>query len=398
MKRTDTLTKLVSLLLFGALLAYLSIYIGHSLTNNVRTAPAVYVSLTENAVASGIIIRHETLIRSNEKYLNVVAENGQAVAAGEPIAVAYSGEEALSRAAKIKELELKKQYIQSALSGSYSAENLSDRDGAIKSAVTSLAASAVRRETENLASASMALSSLVMENSDVQATEVDLGLVISELNELKKSAQRDTDTIKADKPGLFSSSPDGYEYITPEMLSGLNPEKLKKLEESPEEIPDDVRGKLVSSFEWFFAAVVSESGAKRLEAGTYTSLDFGRYCSNTLKAKVFSVSSPKQGECVVVFRCTESPSVMLSVRRAAAEIIFDAHEGIRVPKEAVLSDENGSYVYTMTGLQAEKKYIDIVWETDEYFLAAVSEKAAGLRAGNDIILTTKGLYDGKVMD
>ncbi len=397
MKRTDALTKLVSLLLFGALLAYLGIYIVRGATNNVRTAPAVFVSLTENAVASGIVVREEGLIQSDEKYISISAESGQMVSVGEPIATIYSGEEALKRAAEIRELELKKQYIVSALSGISSADNLSDRDGSIKDSMISLAASAARHDTEALASACLSFGSLVIKNSEINTTEVDLNLVNSQLESLKQSALTDTTEITATTPGLFSASPDGYEYITPEALAGLTPDRLQTLEQSPQELADNVRGKMVSPFEWFFAANVSESDAAKLETGKYATLDFGRYSSNLISAKVISISSPSGGECAVVFRCTQACSEMLSVRRVSAEIVFDAHEGIRVPKQSVLSDENGSFVYTLTGMQAEKKHITIIWETEEYYLAAVSQDAASLRSGNDIILTTKGLYDGKIM-
>ena len=397
MKRTDALTKLVSLLLFGALLAYLGVYIYRSSTNNIRTAPAVFVSLTENAVASGIVVRKESLIQSDEQYLSIVAESGQMVSVGETIAVVYSGEEALARVAEIRELELKKQYISSVLSGKSSAENLSDRDSSIKNALISLAASAARHNTESLSSASMSLSSLVIQNTEIDTTEVDLSLVNTQLQTLKQSALTDTSVITASSPGLFSAAPDGYEYITPDMLSGLTPSQLQTLEESPQELADNVRGKMANSFEWYFAANVSSTDAGRLEVGEISTLDFGRYCSNLLSAKIISISSSSGEECTIVFRCTEATSEMLSVRRATAEIVFDAHEGIRVPRQAVLSDEGGSYVYTLTGMQAEKKYITIVWETEEYFLADVSQDAASLRDGNDIILTTKGLYDGKIM-
>ena len=397
MKRTDALTKLVSMLLFGAMLAYLGIYIVRGATNNIRTAPAVFVSLTENAVASGIIVRSESLIQSDEQYLSIVAESGQMVSAGESIAVVYSGEEALARAAKIRELELKKQYISAVRSGKSSAENLSDRDSSIKNALISLAASAARNDAEGLSSASMNLSSLVIQNTEINTTDVDLSLVNSELESLKQSALTDTSVIKAASPGLFSATPDGYEYITPDMLSGLTPAQLQTFEESPQELADNVRGKMASSFEWYFAASVSAADAARLEVGKIATLDFGRYCSSLLPAKVISISSPSSEECAIVFRCTQASSEMLSVRRATAEIVFDAHEGIRVPKQAVLADEGGSYVYTLTGMQAEKKYITVIWETEEYFLAAVSQDAAALRAGNDIILSTKGLSDGKII-
>lgn len=398
MKRTNALTKLISLLLFGALLAYLGAYLLRAASGSVRTAPAVFVSLTENAVASGLIVRDEQLVESREQYLSVVAENGKLVAAGERVAVIYSGETALERAAEIRALELKKQYISSALSGAETADSLADRDSGIKAALIGLAAASARHDTDALAEAALSLGALVIENPELHTTEVDLRLVTEALEALKQSALSDTVAISASAPGLFSAAPDGYEYITPDMLSGLTPTKLAAFEASPRALGDSVRGKLSSPFAWYFAAAVSEADAKKLKTGESATLSFGRYSSSPLTATVESISATYDGVRAVVFRCTQASAGMLFVRRVTAEIVFEAHQGLRVPKQAVLSDENGPYVYTVTGLQAEKKYITIVWETDEYFLADASQESASLRAGNDIILTTEGLYDGKVMN
>ena len=154
MKRTDMLTKLVTLLLFGAMLAYLSVYIVRSITYDVRTAPAVYISLTESASATGIVVRDEQLIASSDTYLSVVADNGALLAAGDTIAVAYANEEALSRAAQIRELEIKQKYILSVLSEVDDSENLSRREDSIKDSIIELSAAAA---TSN-SSASLILS------------------------------------------------------------------------------------------------------------------------------------------------------------------------------------------------------------------------------------------------
>lgn len=397
MERTDTTTKIVSLLLFMAMLAYLGTYIYRSLSSPIQTAPAVMVSIEENGAASGIIVRNESIIQSDQKFLSVVVENGHAVSKGETIAVAYSGEDALSRASQIQELKLKKQYISSVLSGASSAENLNNRDTSIKNAITALAASSARRETDTLSSAYSTLSSLVIQNSKIGTTQADLDSVNSQLSSLEASALQDTVAITAAFSGLYSNSPDGYEFITPDMLSDLTPDKLKSLEASPKDVPSDEHGKLTASFEWYFASAVSEKDTQKLKVGSTVKLDFGRYCSHPLDARIISISDVSNGEYAVVFRCTEATSEMLSVRRATAEIVYDAHEGIRVPKEAVLTDGKGPFVYTVTGLQAEKKYITITWETDDYYIAAVSKDASGLKVGNDIITTTKGITDGKVL-
>lgn len=398
MKRTNTLTKLVSLLLFGTLLCYLGVYIVRALKSDIRTAPAVYVSLTETASAPGIVVRNEKLVKSDEKYLSVVAENGGVLAKGETVAVTYSSEAALSRAAQIQDLESRKAYISAVLAGAQTAESLSDKESAIKSAVTGLAAAAARHETDELSSAAISLSSLVIESSNANASEAQLNEVQSQLDSLNASAQKDTVAITADDAGLFSTVPDGYESITPDKIKGLDPAGLKTLEESPETISADVRGKLCDPYEWYFAATVAQKDAARLKAGSSASLSFGRYSNAPFRMHVSSIGKAVNGQCVVLFRCTSSPADMLSVRRTTAEIQFDTHEGIRVPKQAMLKDDEGkNYVYTVTGLQAEQKYVEISYEADEYYLVKVSTDASGLRSGNQIILTTKGLKNGKVL-
>lgn len=397
MKRTDALTKTVTWLLFGAMLAYLGVYIIRSLSNDLRTAPAVYVSLTESASAPGIIVRNEQLITSPDEHLSVVADNGALLASGDTIAVSYGSEEALSRAAQIRELEIKQKYIMSVLSEVDTSANLSKREDSIKESVTELAASAARGETDRLTAAALSLGSLVMDNLNINTTEVDLRLVTEELNKLRQVSMRDTVAITASFSGLFSASPDGYEILSPASFMGVGPNTLRELIAEPQELTDDVRGKLVSPYEWFFVSVMPEGDAKRLTVDKAATLDFGRYSSKPLKATVISMSAPEDGECAVVFRCTEATGEMLSVRRATAEVVFATRSGIRVPREAVRSDDKGPYIYTLTGLQAEKKYITIAWETEEYFLAAPSQDAASLRVGNEIILTSDDIYDGKLV-
>lgn len=397
MKRTDALTKVISWLLFGAMAAYLGVYIIRSLSNDLRTAPAVYISLTESASAPGIVVRNEQLITSSDKFLSVVAENGALLATGATIAVAYASEEALSRAAQIRELEIKQEYIISVLSEVDTSENLSKREDSIKDSVIELAASAARGETDRLTAAALSLGSLVMDNLNIETTEVDLRLVTEELNKLRQVSMRDTIAITAPFSGLFSASPDGYEILSPASFIGIGPNTSRELIAEPQELTDDVRGKLVSPYEWYFVSVMPEADAARLTVDKSATLDFGRYSSKPLTANVISISPAEDGECAVVFRCTEATSEMLSVRRATAEVVFATRDGIRVPREAVRSDENGSYIYTLTGLQAEKKYITIAWETEEYYLAAPSQDAASLRVGNEIILTSGDIYDGKLV-
>lgn len=412
LKRTNFVTNLISLLLFGAMLLYLGVYLIRSMSNDIRTAPAVYVELTDSAAATGMIVRDETLVVSGESYLSLIAETGRLLAAGETIAVAYSSEDALSRAGKIRELELQRQYILAALSDDHTGATVSQKDAAIKRAVTELSAAAARHSSEDLSAASITLASLVMEDPEVHTTEVDLSLVTDQLNQLRQTASSDTIPIKASSPGVFFSAADGFEYVSPERVKDISPSSLREMTDSPQSTPEDVIGKLADPLEWYYAALVSRETAERLKAGETATLDFGRYCAELLQATVISVKMDED-EAAVVFRCTSAAADMLAVRNASASILFGITSGIRVPTEAIYAEEveqtdaagqtitvEKKYVFTVTGLQAEKKYINIVWESEDYCLAepADSADAAALREGNDIILTKRDIQDGMLLD
>lgn len=61
------------------------------------------------------------------------------------------------------------------------------------------------------------------------------------------------------------------------------------------------------------------------------------------------------------------------------------------------TQKNCLCVFTMTGRQAERRKVSLVYEGEDYLLLA-SQGADALRAGNEIIVQGSGLYDGFVFD
>lgn len=399
MKRTDLMMKIVAALLFAAVVIYLGVYLVNSLSSDLRTAPAVYVSVEQTGSAAGIIVRNEELLTSDEDNLSIEADSGSMVSKGGLLAVAYGSTESLTRQSRIRELQLRQTYITSVLYGGVDSADISERDKAVRSVITELSAAAARKDAEGVASASMELESLVLTTSQTGVTQADLDQVNQELAALWQTSTGDTTRIYAQSSGLFTAFADGYEALTPSALEGLSAEKLQTMMDSQQEIPENVFGKMVDPHEWYFASVMSAEDSAALEVGSTIDLDFGRYCSKPVPGTVRSIGRENDsGECTVVFKCTEFTADLLPVRKVTADIVFSSVDGIRVPKEAVGQDEGGSYVYTVTGLQAEKKHITIIWEAEEYYLAQIESDANALKSGNSIILNTDGLFDGKVIE
>ncbi len=414
MKRTNFVTKLISVILFVGLLAYGGVYIVNSISNDLRTAPAVFVEILDSTPATGVIVRDEKLLDSSEKYLSVIAQNGQLISSGGIVAIAYSSEEALVRAGRLRELELQRQYILSSQEASSSDSAVTKREKNIKNYIISLAASAARHEPDELSAAVISLSSLVLNSSAQGTNSEDLESINSEISQLQQSSLYDTSAIKAPAQGLFFASTDGFEHVAPSQVKGITPDALRELISGPQETSENVIGKLVSPLEWYFAALIAPENAERLDIGDSVTLDFGRYCSGTVPGTIVSMRTSDDDACAVVFRCTTSTAELLYARNVSAELVFGSHSGIRVPKEAVYIEERPDdfdvledgpndwphyYVYTVTGIQAEKKYIQVVWETADYYIAKIdAANPSALRIGNDIILTKDNITDKMLLD
>ena len=142
------------------------------------------------------------------------------------------------------------------------------------------------------------------------------------------------------------------------------------------------------------------------------------------------ISAEDGGRRVVVFSSEKYLNLATLLRRQNAQIIFDSHDGIRVPRSAVrvdlqeIVDESGqpvldgqgnpktqsvTGVYCLWGDTARLKPVKVLWQEDEYILVAPDEEALSaftseraregrrLRAGDQVITAAAEVYDGKVV-
>lgn len=399
MKRTDTVTKIIVCLLFIAVAGYIGVYFYRSASDRMVTAEVTIATVTTGGTAAGIIIREEMVLRSSETYIDITAENGSRVGVGQTVATAMNSEQALQRSEHIHELELEVSRLSSLLGSIDTASDITSRDKSINSLLLSLTSSVSRGELNNLDSVCLNLSSLVFTDSGVGATQAELDQRKSELEALKNSAGAGTRSITTDISGIFSKTLDGYEHLGLDILKNVTPATLNAIIDSQEEPGEDAFGKIATDYSWYFAAIMSSANAAQLEIGSTAELDFGRFYSGTIHAKVQSISAPEAGDCAVVLRCTSALADTLSLRTISAQVAFETFRGIRVPAGAVHLDEEGggAYVYAVTAMQLERKDVEVIYSDSDYVIVSRSSGPNSLREGNTIVVSGDDLYEGKVL-
>ena len=115
---------------------------------------------------------------------------------------------------------------------------------------------------------------------------------------------------------------------------------------------------------------------------------------------VWRISDEADGKRLLILRCTDDISDATSLRVQSADIVARSHKGLRVPKQAVYySDDTGSAgVYVLSGTNAVWKNIEILYDIGESYIVTEDKRSIdNLWPGDEIILTSQTLFDGKVV-
>ena len=135
--------------------------------------------------------------------------------------------------------------------------------------------------------------------------------------------------------------------------------------------------------------------------------------------KVERVDEPQGDTCLVILSSTRNLADTSMLREQTVDLIFSSLSGIRVPKKAVRTEavevtdpETGEtstqqliVVYVLTAAQAERKPIQILADDGDYYLVQAvlpdvptdNQLKTAFRAGDQVIISSDELYDGKVM-
>ena len=403
MKRTNRLTSAAIGFIFIAMVCYIGFYAFRAFSEPLVTAAAVKTTLRGSAAVSGIILRDELLLNSNKPYIQVTAAEARRVSRGEVVALAYESDASLQQANALRRRELE---LQQLLALRSSAE--SGRDTALRGSVRALTAAVSRGEYAELDTLVRRCSSFVGRAVSEPVSDYEISALEAEISEMRRRVSGGTEPINSPLAGLFSTVVDGFEHLGTESGFGLTPGALIDMTEGRRETAPGTIGKISSGNVWYYAALIDSDDAERLrvalrearELGTseQVSLEFGRYHSESIPAEVAEIGAEENGQCVVLLICRAAMAGTLPLRRVAADIVFGESTGLRVPRRAVLYDEEGApFVYVMTGPQAEMKPIEIIYEAEDFVLAALPETENSLRAGNEVIVDGVNIEDGAVL-
>ena len=393
----------IPIIAFGLIIIYsvVSFVVNHY--NPVKTIPAAQVSMDDSFSTTGYFIRQEKVIDIAEgDTVEYNYSDGDKVSEGTALVTEYANEDALTISRELKnieeniaQLETLRNVTSTTTNSSQINQKIIDQMNAICEEVESGSLSRITSLASELRQLALKSGSLSNDREDI---DVEIASLKTQAADLEERLSGSTTDITSPCSGYFCESVDGYEDIfTPDVVDDLT---LSRLNELSDEKPAKTsgKGKVVSSYVWYFAAKVSDTDAKHLTQGNTVKIRFSQ-ASRDVQATVSSIRDDADtDDTLVIFRSQDMNEDLISMRKQLATVVVASYSGLKVPKSAVRMEDDKMGVYVLSNSVASYKNIEPLFEGDSYYI--VEQNVTGndsLVINDDIIVEAKDVNDKKVM-
>lgn len=433
MKTSNLTTRIAMAVLLLAVLFYFGLNIYSAYAGGMATVLAYTDAVSVGVEATGLLVREEQVLTvpqgASGALVDLAPDEGEKVAKGDVVATLYASAQGLETKRAIRTLEAEVEQLEYALQSTASTQDSAKVESKLLESIAGLHASASSGDLTGLEADALQLRTLVFRRDftmgDDRAAQQLQSLIqekTARLGELRASLGSASTVVRAPCPGIFSGAADGYEsLITPASLTEITAPELDALLRGPVSAPADAVGSLTTSSTWYFAAPVSAEDAARLREGERYRIAFSRDYAGEIPMTLERISDTRDGRAALIFSSRTNLAELTLLRRQTVDIVTDRIVGVRVPRTALraleqrvtrtrTNEETGETetyeedtvvtgLYRVVSRQAEFTPVNVLYQGSDYFLVEPvdQESPKRLRAGDEIIVSTVGVTDGKVV-
>ncbi len=390
------------------LIAFALIFIIHqsfaTFYKPITTESAIYYNMSDGINITGIVIRNEILVQSNDSgVLHFMIDDGKRVSKNGVVANIYNNESASITLSQISRLKNQIADIEDILSfNDLDAANLELINNKINENFNDFVLSSAYGNYNTVLQNSQELLSSINRKQAAMGQTNDFATQLSILN---ADLEKYTNTLPAAKgqitaqeSGYFLSKVDGYEQVlttsdltkfTPEFLSDL---KVKTYDKS-------VVGKIVSDYQWYIAAEVSLNDSMNYKVGDSLEIHTTIKSSKVLPVTVEKINiSKNDSKAVIIFACSEMNTELASMRSGPMTVVSKTYSGLKVSKKALRKiDSNKTGVYVVSGMQAKFVEVEIIYSNDDFMICKKNDADGNLKLYDQVVVKGKNMYDGKII-
>ncbi|MBO5449154.1 MAG: hypothetical protein J5994_07470 [Ruminococcus sp.] len=340
------------------------------------TEEAVLVTINEDIVFDGIIVRDEKVITyGGGGVLDYEHPDGSKLSVNNTIAEVYSSEDAIAAKDKIALIDDEIADLERAQNpGTTNYVEPEAIRSRIDSRYNELLSLTATKDFSRLAEVKSELSLVMNIYNIVTNTETDFNDKINRLkeerNSLKAVAGSPDDVIKASETGYFVSYADGYEDIlSMDKVDTLTEKDIKRVFDGDAQPPDNAVGKMFSSYSCKIVGIADTDSRITEDAELSLMLNTSKNVYDVTVESV-KVYGDEEEKMLVVLDCDRLDKNLVESRALSAKLIFDEYQGIKVPRSAIrFNDKNEKGVYVILGNDTQFKKINVIYEGDGFVLS-----------------------------
>ena len=392
--------KILSAAILLAVVFYFAVQGYHYFSDPINTT-FVYASREWDAIETeGYLVREEETFHSDLTTLHHALNEGDTVGKNQTLAIAFTDSSALTRVEKLSTLKLQAQQLSFALESFLDGDAALKLDDNIREDLTAfhqaIATGDFSQGEDSRASLKAAILKRDYTYTSQEQIELDLKDVEQQISETEASLNGTE--ITAPRSGVYSAVCDGYEgVLTPALIGEISPSFLSAIR--PETHNANV-GKLLYGDTWYYVTTITAEQAQSLDGRDRISVQFAKGFTQQFSMNIAHISEPENGKCVLWLSAKEYMAQTTLLRQQSATLLLKEYSGLRLPDKALRVSEDGKVgVYCVIGARARYKGVEVLYHGDGYVLVAPTDSGDTtlLRQGDQVIITTAELYDGKVI-
>ena len=396
---------LIYVIIFGCIFAIVASQIYLTMSSSSDTEDATLFTTSKTLSFTGVIIRDESLVYSSytgNGVLTYEIDDGSRVSNGSSIAYVYNSYTQIYNRHEIEKLEEEIEALEKAqdngttdyVQPEFISTQISEQYKEILEDIKTHDFEDLNSERVEL----LKLMCILNVSSNVEDDYTDRISVLTErLNSLEVSLVNAVATVTASSSGYFTSVVDGYESdLNTDGISDLTVDDINAIVASPEKggaISSNVIGKVFSDYEWSMVGVIYTDDRYFVNESfelTFTSV------GKTYTVTVESITATGNGnEAIIVLSCDQMDKTVAASRVVDVEILFGTYSGIKVSRSAIRFQNGQKGVYVVSGGQTEFRFIDVIYEGDDYVLSAVTTEDGYLSLYDSVLLDPVATTEGQ---
>lgn len=356
---------------------YIVIQLIGDMTSTVTTTPAVLTRESEYTSATAYLMKRERVLVSQNAggAMRYLLADGELASMGEDAAYIYPAEDA-ETLGRIAELEGEISLLRSALKKAQASENILNVSSALSDTWGDLMQSISEYDYNSAAGMSDELRRLLIRYDAYRGQDDNIENAITamnaELSRLYLICGNQLDSVSAPCSGYYFRYCDGYEGIFDgALIDGFTCDAFYSALDASPITPSGAVGKIVEGSQWYIAVGVDRHSGGDYTVGEEYNIIFENNGGTSVLMTLESITDDERtGGWLLLFSTRVMPQGFNYQRVQQVRIEREVLSGYRIPISAVRAYQGMTGVYTLSGGRVSFRRIDIIYQNDDYCIAA----------------------------